>query len=518
MSKTIIVEGNSNDKDNLRVLMVKGERGDVSKEQLDNVIKQIKIVDIKTNSLASGNPLSASSVEEMTDTTKIYVNTSDGYWYSYDGTDWVKADVYQSTVLGKNSVNYSNLSLDLQNSIKVKTDYVYGNYDDLLTDAKFSLGTQEGNGFYHITKNKPVDYDGYVTKFYLSIRTTGHSGTLKLERLKYENNILTVLGEDTNIYNVSYGNNVVVLRQPFQINEGEFLGFTITPTTVTPSGYCNVNCLNDSNRPYPYGLICVQYSNGKTLKNENLVPVFDFAMQSTFDNEDLEQWFYGKSWVAYGDSITAGYGLPNHSNLEMDDRNNNVETYVKIVAEKYNMVFHNNGTSGRGYSNGDAENYKAYKLIENHHVEGADIVTVAFGTNDWGTLTSENNVEFGNVSDSSSGTSFCSYVKKAFDNLVTYYPNSVIIIMTPIPRPNLANNNLAGHNLVDYAEAIKTIAKYYGFYIMDCLSIARSNVTSSTWRGTYMIDSVHMTEIYHTKYYAPMVEEQFKIAKIDNKN
>ena len=37
--------------------------------------------------LASGKPLIASSVSEMTDTEHIYVNTSDGYWYYYDGTD-----------------------------------------------------------------------------------------------------------------------------------------------------------------------------------------------------------------------------------------------------------------------------------------------------------------------------------------------------------------------------------------------------------------------------------------------
>lgn len=489
---------------------------------LEEEISSLKNKDInlqaEIESVASGSPLVASSIAGMTDTTRIYVNTTDGNWYYYNGSSWVAGGIYQATALGKNSVNYSNLSLDLQHSIQIKTDHVYGNYNNLLTDANFSLGTQEENGYYHITRNKPVDYDGYVTKFYLSIKGTGHSGTLKLERLKYENNVLTVLEEDSNEYNVSYGNNIVVLIQPFRVNEGEYLGFTITPTTESPYpvGYCNVNCLNDSNRPYPYGLICVQYSNGNTLKNENLVPVFDFSMQSVFDDEALEQWFYGKSWVAYGDSITAGYNLPNHSNHELSDDNNLVNTYVKIIAEKNNMEFHNYGASGRGYSNGNVENYKAYKLIENAHLDNIDIVTLAFGTNDWGTLNEQNNVEFGTPADSSSGTTFCSYVKKAFDNLNTYYFNSIIIIMTPIPRPGLENNNIAGHNLIDYAEAIKTIAKQYGFFVMDCLSIARSNVKSNAWRDLYMLDSVHMTESYHRQFYAPMVEEQLKLAKVSN--
>lgn len=52
----------------------------------------------QVNGLASGAPLAASSVSQMTDTTKIYVNTSDGYWYYYDGDSWEQGGVYQASV------------------------------------------------------------------------------------------------------------------------------------------------------------------------------------------------------------------------------------------------------------------------------------------------------------------------------------------------------------------------------------------------------------------------------------
>ena len=42
------------------------------------------------------NPLVASSTSEMTDTTRIYVNTTNGYWYYYDGTEWLQGGLYQS--------------------------------------------------------------------------------------------------------------------------------------------------------------------------------------------------------------------------------------------------------------------------------------------------------------------------------------------------------------------------------------------------------------------------------------
>lgn len=197
MSKITIIEGNSNEKDNVRVIMVKGEKGEqgdlnhndiidnltstdtdkvlsanqgkVLKDIVDNLgdLSQDDIIDNLTssatdkvlsakqgkvlkglidenasdiisngnaidgeiaqrisdvsnlqdriateentrsstdnnlqnqiNSLASGSPLSASSTSGMTDTSKIYVNTTDGKWYYYNGNTWVAGGTYQAT-------------------------------------------------------------------------------------------------------------------------------------------------------------------------------------------------------------------------------------------------------------------------------------------------------------------------------------------------------------------------------------------------------------------------------------
>lgn len=48
------------------------------------------------NALASGSPLVATDVSEMIDTTRTYVNTTDGEWYYYDGNDWVSGGTYQA--------------------------------------------------------------------------------------------------------------------------------------------------------------------------------------------------------------------------------------------------------------------------------------------------------------------------------------------------------------------------------------------------------------------------------------
>ena len=74
-------------------------------------------IDNKVDATVSGSPLSASSVSDMTDTTRIYVNTTDGYWYYYDGTQWTQGGIYQSTELADGSITRFNLNGELQGDI-----------------------------------------------------------------------------------------------------------------------------------------------------------------------------------------------------------------------------------------------------------------------------------------------------------------------------------------------------------------------------------------------------------------
>lgn len=189
MSKITIIDGNSNDKDNIRVIMVKGEKGDkgdtgdptklsqlendvgfitseeanlqnyYNKSEIDATVQEINetidekadttaiegeindindtlsglsanitneiynrnnadnILQSQINGLASGSPLVASSTAGMTNTNKIYVNTTDGYWYYYNGTAWTRGGIYQTTGLADGSVALNNLDMNLKNDI-----------------------------------------------------------------------------------------------------------------------------------------------------------------------------------------------------------------------------------------------------------------------------------------------------------------------------------------------------------------------------------------------------------------
>lgn len=62
----------------------------LSNDVQEEVINQV-------GNITDGTPLTASSVSGMTDTTRLYVNTTDGYVYYYNGTTWVQGWVYQAT-------------------------------------------------------------------------------------------------------------------------------------------------------------------------------------------------------------------------------------------------------------------------------------------------------------------------------------------------------------------------------------------------------------------------------------
>ena len=80
------------------------------------------------NGLASGSPLVANSTEEMTDTSRVYVNTSDGHWYTYNGSNWVDGGVYQGIEIADDAVALNQLSEDTRKQINTSIpEYVLTN-------------------------------------------------------------------------------------------------------------------------------------------------------------------------------------------------------------------------------------------------------------------------------------------------------------------------------------------------------------------------------------------------------
>ena len=98
----------------------------------NNLGQKIKSIDSsleqKANKNEVGSPLIASSVGEMTDKSKVYVNTTDGNWYSWNGSVWISGGVYNSQGIGNGEITlektaFSITGKNLYNKYNVEDGY-----------------------------------------------------------------------------------------------------------------------------------------------------------------------------------------------------------------------------------------------------------------------------------------------------------------------------------------------------------------------------------------------------------
>ena len=125
-----IIENSNKEKEEINnkidEMVINGSFNTILEPYMSTVNNRLDSQDAKINALRNGAPLSATSVSQMTDTSKVYVNTSDGKWYYYNGTNWVVGGVYQSTQIANNSVDMGKFTTDIQNHYEIKQNYVKG--------------------------------------------------------------------------------------------------------------------------------------------------------------------------------------------------------------------------------------------------------------------------------------------------------------------------------------------------------------------------------------------------------
>lgn len=102
-------------------------------------------VDTKVATISSGTPLFASSVSGMTDTTKNYVNTTDGYLYTYNGATFIKSSVkYQEMGVANKGINIEKLD----NRV---LDFTF---DNNLLEIAWEIGTLDSSTGSNMSNNK----------------------------------------------------------------------------------------------------------------------------------------------------------------------------------------------------------------------------------------------------------------------------------------------------------------------------------------------------------------------------
>ena len=111
-------------------LLIKNYVDPIYQSYENSINAQVDLINTKVDSVASGSPLVASSTSEMTDTTRVYVNTTDGKWYYYDGDSWEIGGTYQSTELANGSVTFPKLANNVNDYLlnNITLNYIKDGY------------------------------------------------------------------------------------------------------------------------------------------------------------------------------------------------------------------------------------------------------------------------------------------------------------------------------------------------------------------------------------------------------
>lgn len=127
-------------------------------EYKNAVNANIATMNTKIDNITSGTPIPVSSTADMSNTTRIYLNTTDGYWYYYNGSAWTRGGVYQAVGINTSSVTYGALDTTLKSGLEERfTDDSYTTYHK---------GYVGNDGQIYSASN--------ISQFYISINLTGN--------------------------------------------------------------------------------------------------------------------------------------------------------------------------------------------------------------------------------------------------------------------------------------------------------------------------------------------------------
>lgn len=200
----------------------------------------------------------------------------------------------------------------------------------------------------------------------------------------------------------------------------------------------------------------------------------------------------GKTAVIIGDSITDGLYTPTGGSSP-DTRAYPI--YWQTAGEIIGIGnFVGYGISGTSISRTSTTlpSY-AMSIRYTEMINGADLVIVAGGTNDYGT-----NVALGTIADQTD-VSFYGALNVLCDGLQSKYPGKRIVFITPIHRAN-EDANQVGATLEQYRQAIYDVARdTYGFAVIDGRTMGIS-CKNASFKNVYIYDGLHPTQEGHNVY------------------
>ena len=152
-------------------------------DEQNNRISQVENFVYATTNI---NPLVASSISGMTDTSRIYVLTTDGHLYYFNGTTWADGGVYQAIQVANDSISYNELSDFLKETTfeKITADDMIWIKGVSLYDGAFITGTNViTSQMFRMAKGQTItineNFNARITYYHTNKTYGGFTGSFR---------------------------------------------------------------------------------------------------------------------------------------------------------------------------------------------------------------------------------------------------------------------------------------------------------------------------------------------------
>lgn len=212
----------------------------------------------------------------------------------------------------------------------------------------------------------------------------------------------------------------------------------------------------------------------------------NYILSRVPNNENTPNW-KNKKAAFIGDSIT--YGVNTSQGHIYYQLLNNMIGFSSVYAD---------GVAGSCYSKTSDYGTTIIPIVQRtgNIPSGTDLIVIFAGTNDFG-----HGTPIGEITDTTD-VSFCGAVAKTIIDIVTAFPSSRLVLLTPLHRTGNTyvgedTPNAQGKVLIDYVNALKSVAEKYSIPIIDLYSIYGLNPIIPIVKTNYITDGLHPNDAGH---------------------
>lgn len=280
--------------------------------------------------------------------------------------------------------------------------------------------------------------------------------------------------------------------------------FEVFYYSANGGGYLTYHDFDTSEEVYVYPRVDAKYCRFVCAKTDN-TPITTTEVYAEYISDgNLPKWY------ALGDSITQGYfSYINGSNVAAYKTFSN--GYVSHIAYNGGLALINCGIGGSGYVRAGSvlTQYNARQNVDSIDFSDADLVTLAYGLNDW-----KYNQNIGTFDDDvETGGTIYSNMRYCIEKILGDNPQCKIIIIPPFncsAYGTQATNWGLGHSfsnngtLEQIYTALKTVAEYYGIEFIDT---THASVINRITAPSLLIDGIHPSAKCHATLGAELTKK-----------